>query len=243
MVREAGYGEGVNSLIPGTNPYAAAATAGVANRADPGAVYFHPGKCAAGPSFFGPWATSLSVATAAAACGGFTGFAQPTELSLTQARWLSYNVQFYLPLNFWISGGQKYIWYTNAQNATDATCTTDASGACVIYITPVNQGRSFLGPGMPAPGGVGLVGVGPPLFNLAPFISPAGTPNVNNASILYTGRDSVIKRQTYSYVAVFYDMTPNIRWGFEWGMHGTDRRDSFQDNQSHRWQFGAYYFF
>ncbi len=38
-------------------------------------------------------------------------------------------------------------------------------------------------------------------------------------------------------------MTPNIRWGFEWGVHGTDRKNSDQDNQSHRWQFGAYYFF
>ena len=41
----------------------------------------------------------------------------------------------------------------------------------------------------------------------------------------------------------FYDMTPNIRLGFEWGMHGVNRKDSDQDNQSHRWQFGAYYFF
>jgi hypothetical protein len=66
---------------------------------------------------------------------------------------------------------------------------------------------------------------------------------VNNTTALYASRDSVIKRLTYYYVAAFYDMTPNIRLGFEWGVHGTDRKDSAQDNQSNRWQFGAYYFF
>ncbi len=37
-------------------------------------------------------------------------------------------------------------------------------------------------------------------------------------------RDGSFKRLHYNYVALFYDMTPNIRWGFEWGMHGTNRR-------------------
>ncbi len=36
---------------------------------------------------------------------------------------------------------------------------------------------------------------------------------------------------------------PGDPCGFEWGMHGSNRRNSDQDNQSHRWQFGAYYFF
>jgi len=26
-------------------------------------------------------------------------------------------------------------------------------------------------------------------------------------------------------------------------MHGTNRQDFAQDNQSHRWQFGGYFFF
>ncbi len=38
-------------------------------------------------------------------------------------------------------------------------------------------------------------------------------------------------------------MTPNIRWGVEWGLHFSNRRNSAQDNQSYRWQLGAYYFF
>ncbi len=38
-------------------------------------------------------------------------------------------------------------------------------------------------------------------------------------------------------------MTPNIRLGFEWGMHGANRKDANQDNQSHRWQFAGYFFF
>jgi hypothetical protein len=44
-------------------------------------------------------------------------------------------------------------------------------------------------------------------------------------------------------VALFYDMTPNIRLGFEWGLHDTARKNSNQDNQSNRWQFGGYFFF
>ncbi len=56
-------------------------------------------------------------------------------------------------------------------------------------------------------------------------------------------RDGQIKGVTQSYVVVFYDITPNIRLGFEWGIHGTNRRRSSQDNQSHRWQFGGYFFF
>ncbi len=49
--------------------------------------------------------------------------------------------------------------------------------------------------------------------------------------------------QTHSYVALLHDMTPNIRLGFKWGMHATKRKDSTQDNQSHRWQFAGYFFF
>jgi len=217
-VSEAGYGEGVQTLIPGTNPLPGAVTMGSPNRADPGASYIHLGKCSLTQ---GPWATSVAVGNAP--CGA--GFS-PTELSLIISRWTSYNVQFYLPWNFWLSGGQKWIWYTNPQNATDATCVVNSSGGCAGFIAPVNQGRSFRGPGF-----------------LGPFLLPPGWPLTNNGSILFTGKDSVIKRQAYSYVALFYDMTPNIRWGFEWGMHGTDRRDSGQDGTSHRWQFGAYYFF
>ncbi len=218
---EGGYGEGVNGLIPGTNPLPGGITIGANNRADAGAVYFHPGKCS---GFFGPFAPSIAAGTAGqpfVPCGGPLGL-QQTELSLIQSRWVHWNVQAYLPWNLWLSGGQKYIWYTNAQNAAFQTCVTNGVGGCFAALTPVNQGRSVDGPF-------------PGLVN--------GAQIVNNASALFGGKDAVIKRQTYSFVAAFYDMTPNIRWGFEWGMHGTNRKDSAQDNQSHRWQFAAYYFF
>jgi hypothetical protein len=213
---EGGYGEGINSMIPGSNPLPAGVLVGSNNRADPGAVYFHPGKCSL--FTFSPGVQQANAGVSGTSCGG----SQETNLSLIQSRWASWSGQFYLPYGFWISGGQKWIWFTNPENATDSTCITGANGACLNFIVPVNQGRSWLGPNP---------------------LAARGAPIVNNASILYGGKDSVIKRLTYNYVSVFYDMTPNIRWGFEWGRNGTNRRDSAQDGNSHRWQFGAYYFF
>lgn len=230
VVSEGGYGEGVNSLIPGASALPGAVTPGANERADAGAVFFNPGKCNvyAGP----PGVNSLSLAAAAACNNGNprigSGTLMPTELSLIKTPWASWNVQFYLPWNFWLSGGQKWIWFPNADNAVSQTC-INVGAACgsaasgTGLITPVSQGRFN------------------PLTGQGAITAAAGVQN--QTSGLFASRDSIVKRMSYNYVALFYDMTPNIRWGFEWGMHDTDRKDSGQDANSHRWQFGAYYFF
>ncbi len=246
VVSEGGYGEGVNTIIPGTNPHPAAVTVGANERADPGAAFFNPGGC---NLWFGPGPSSAFAAgtqtsnagmsltpAAAAACNNGNrnlgpGALIPTRLSLTKTPWVSWNAQFYLPWNFWLSGGQKYIWYTNADNAVAQTCVNGVGvcGAAIAgtgLVTPVSQGR-----------------FNTEAFNVATGAKTINGATTNNTTVLFTSRDSLVKRQTYNYVALFYDMTPNIRWGFEWGMHGTNRKDSAQDAQSHRWQFGAYYFF
>jgi hypothetical protein len=222
VVSEGGYGEGVNTLIPGTNPLPGAVTVGAVNRADPGAVFFKPSSCnvVAVPPAVGAGAAGLTVVgSAAAACTNNAGLTMvPTELSMIKSAWTSYNVQFYLPFGFWVAGGQKYIWFTNADNAVSQSClnVTAIGGPCPILITPVLQGQAN------------------PI---------TGALLSNNGSNLFASRDSLIKRLTYSYVSVFYDMTPNIRLGFEWGMHNSDRKNEIQDNQSNRWQFGGYFFF
>lgn len=211
VVSEAGYGEGVNTIIPGTNPLVGATVVGVANRADPGAIYFKPSSLSCytdGPAPVG------SAIVASAACTSLVS--QPTEVGLIKTPWASYNVQFYLPAGFWLSGGQKWIWYTNADNAVAQT--SRVVGAATFIYAPVVQGN----------------------YNAATGVQ---TCVIGDCTILNAGRDSLVKRMTYSYVAAFYDMTPNIRLGLEWGMHGSNRKNSIQDNQSHRWQFGAYYFF
>ena len=220
-VSEAGYGEGVNTLIPGANPLGGM-TVGAPNRGDPGSAFFKPGSCAF------VIAPTLIAAAGTNPCAGAApagSLMLPTELSLVKAAWTSWNVQFYLPAGFWISGGQKWVWFSNADNALAQTCingaTPAACGAGAGLVTPVNQGR----------------------WNTH---TAAGINNVQGgaaAGNLLAGRDAQLKRLHYNYVAAFYDMTPNIRLGFEWGMHGTNRKDSDQDNQSHRFQVGAYYFF
>lgn len=65
----------------------------------------------------------------------------------------------------------------------------------------------------------------------------------NDGSNLFVSRDALVKRLHYTRVALFQDMTPNIRLGFEWGLMGVNRKDSAQDAQDHRWQLAAYYFF
>jgi hypothetical protein len=235
VVSEGGYGEGINDMIPGANPLPGAVTIGANERGSPGAAYFNPGKCtffnATHPfnAFAGPPGTNLNgggflTPAAAAACNNGNmrlgpDSAMPTQLSLINSAWASYNVQFYLPWNFWISGGQKWMWFTNGDNAVAQTC-LDTRGiqtcnSTLGLVAPVAQGRW----------------------------NSASNTLVNNSTSLYTSRDSLIKRLTYTYVTLFYDMTPNVRLGFEYGLHGTNRKDSAQDNQSNRFQFGAYYFF
>ncbi len=63
------------------------------------------------------------------------------------------------------------------------------------------------------------------------------------SAALFGSRDAVTKRQWQASGTLFWDMTPNIRWGAEYLLTGTNRRASYQDNQDHRIQFGAYYFF
>ncbi len=254
VVSEGGYGEGINGeAIPGTNPLGAM-TVGAVNRADPGAVYFNPSSCnaipnppATGPGVTGggiptPFVLPTILGTAAAACNNFAlggGVVNsvamvPTELSLIKTAWAGYNIQFYLPYGFWISGGQKYIWFSNADNAWAQTCLNVApgAGACGTATNPIVSPNIASSIGTITTGTQGQ-------FNpnaLATF-------QPNNSGNLLAGRDSQIKRLTYSYIAAFYDMTPNIRLGFEGGVHNTDRKNSIQDNQSWRWQFGGYFFF
>ncbi len=274
VVSEGGYGEGVNAqAIPGTNPLSASLAVGAPNRADTGAVFFKPSSCNAVPNpptaFGGVSGTGLTIVGAAlAACNnvsnGFGGLGStallpangaitnqlvmvPTELSLIKTPWASYNVQFYLPYGFWISGGQKYIWFTNVDNAFAQTCLNVAPGPGACGASPAVGALApnpLITPGG-ATGGVTFASQG--RFNQA-FVSSAqpcgGLTGVQSScSALFGGRDAQIRRLTYSYVAAFYDMTPNIRWGFEWGMNGTNRKDHEQDNQSHRWQFAGYFFF
>lgn len=215
VISEAGYGEGVNTQIPVTNPMPAAVTLSANNRADPGASFFKPGSCVSN-------ATPTMIVGAGTVNPCPAGFL-PTELSLIKTPWLSWNVQFYLPFNFWLSGGQKWIWFPNADNASAQTCITFPGATCGV-------------------GGTGLTHVAIPL--LQGRANPvSGAPLNNNTVALFGSRDSQIKRLHYNYISAFYDMTPNIRLGFEWGLHGTNRKDSDQDNHSQRWQIGAYYFF
>ncbi len=216
---EFGYGEGVHTLIPFSPFVPAAVRLGSANRADFLAGYFKPSSCTG----FGA-GTSLANTAAAGVGPAICPAGQlPTEYSLFHTPWASYNVQFYLPWNFWLSGGQKWLWFTNADNAVAQTSVNTPGGAAVVFSPgAINQGQFN-----PSTGVVTCV--------------PSG--NSGNCTALFGGRDSIVKRMHYNYVSAFYDMTPNIRWGFEWGMHGSNRRNSDQDNQSHRWQFGAYYFF
>ena len=217
---EGGYGEGLNTIIPGSNPFPAAVLLGANNRADPGGVYFKPSSCSL---ISGADVATIASTPANTVCP--TGY-QPTELSLTKAAWASYNVQFYLPWGLWLSGGQKWEWMHGGDNAIARTSilvgntwTPVVPGLTTSFTTTTNQGQ----------------------FDSANGVSTCT--NNGNCTNLNSGRDSVIKRLTYSYVAAFWDMTPNIRWGFEWGMGGANRKNSNQDNQSHRWQFGGYYFF
>lgn len=226
VISEAGYGEGVNTQVPGTNPMPLILSivqpgAGASNRADIGASFFRPSSCTA---YAGPVPAAGLTVIGTAALGTLcpAGFI-PSELSLIKTPWLSYNVQFYLPFNFWLSGGQKWIWYPNADNAGAQTCLNVPGLTC-------------------GAGGTGLTHLAIPAYNQGRFNRATGLA-LNNTSNLLSGRDATIKRQHYNYISAFYDMTPNIRLGLEWGMHGTNRKDSDQDNQSHRWQFGAYYFF
>jgi hypothetical protein len=158
----------------------------------------------------------------------------PTELSLTNTPWASYNIQFYLPYGFWISGGQKWIWYTNADNAFAQTCFNPVPGAgpCGTATNPL------ITPGVLGQAGAAAANQGQ--FN--PAYTLAAQP-ASNPSSLFGSRDAQLKRQSYSYVILFYDMTSNIRLGFEWGLHDTARKNSIQDNQSNRWQFGGFFFF
>jgi hypothetical protein len=218
VVSEAGYGEGVTGQhsvganpIPGVSP-------GANNRADIGSIFFKPSSCNAflnGPTFPGGTLTTAGMTNPCPA--GMI----PTELSLVKQSWTSYNVQFYLPMGFWLAGGQKWLWFSNADNAVAQTCINGATAAACTnaatgLVTPVVQGR---------------------------WNDATGAAVNNIATVLNGSRDALIKRLSYSYISAFYDMTPNIRLGFEWGVHDAARKDSNQDNQSHRWQFGAYYFF
>jgi hypothetical protein len=249
VVSEGGYGSGINAqAIPGTNPLSGALTVGSPNRADAGAVYFKPSSCAVlanPPSTTAVAGTGVTVIGAAAnACNATTaggaaigaGQIAPTELSLINTPWASYNIQFYLPWGFWISGGQKWIWFTNADNAFAQTCFNPQP---VVPNTPCGSATNpLITPGVL--GGAGAAASNQGQFN--PAYTFAAQP-ASNPSAIYGSRDAQIKRLNYNYVALFYDMTPNIRLGFEWGLHDTARKNSNQDNQSNRWQFGGYFFF
>ncbi len=52
-----------------------------------------------------------------------------------------------------------------------------------------------------------------------------------------------VKRFRSYWGTLFYDMTPNIRWGLEYQNVGTNRRNSLFDGAENRVHFAGYYFF
>lgn len=209
-IGEVGTGSGLG-LIPGASPLPGGTLLGVSNQAVPGAVFFVPGSC-----------TGLTAGGGAAQTATGTNICPAgmaaSEIAQVKQQWTSWGLQFYLPWNLWLSGGQKYIWFPNGDNAVAAT--TLANGS---FVNPVGQGQNRF------------------TANGTPISAP--TCEWGDCTALNTTRDSLIKRLTYSYVALFYDVNPNIRLGFEYGRHVTNRKNQIQDNSSDRWQFGAYYFF
>ena len=251
VVSEGGFGAGANGMIPGASPLLGGLQPGANNLATPGAVYFKPSSCSqiaggsgAGALLGGQPGVNLvggsvnpCTVNALNAAGGQIpaaglGVWEPTKLSTIRSDWASYNLQFYLPWNFWLSGGQKWIWFRNADNAAAQTSILMTNGQSLL-VTPAGQGQfnPLFNGGTGAATLAGQAGAGAPVCLDGECVS------------LNTTRDNAIKRLTYSYVVLFYDMTPNIRWGLEWGLHTTDRKNSIFNNQSERFQFGAYYFF
>lgn len=77
-------------------------------------------------------------------------------------------------------------------------------------------------------------------------ITPAnqgGVDGVLTQAALFGGRDALIKRQWAAFGVLFWDMTPNVRWGFEYAHMATNRRNADQDNGDNRFQLAAYFFF
>ncbi len=217
---EGGYGEGIADYIVGADPMASIGPLqlNLANvGAERGQAFFNPGKCTGGPLVPGV----VPVAAASGAAGACPAGFVPTELSLFKIATVAVTGQLYLPWNFWVSGGWRSLWYTNVDNAAAQT----SVGGVVFSPGGINQGQ----------------------FNaLAPAgACTAATPNVRTCSstVLFGGRDAQLTRQWNAFGALFYDMTPNIRWGFEYAYMGTNRRNADQSNTDHRLQFGAYYFF
>lgn len=214
-IGEVGTGWGLG-LIPGGSPLPGGVLLGVSNIAVPGALYFVPGSCTGLQAGGG----AAQAATGTNPCPA--GMA-PTEVASVRQQWMSWGLQFYLPWGFWLAGGQKYLWMPNGDNAVAGTAVNNG----LNYVNPVGQGQNnFRAAGT----GAGQVFTG-------------STCNWGDCTNLNTTRDSLIKRLTYSYITLWYDLNPNIRLGFEYGRHGTNRKNSIQDNQSDRFQLGAYYFF
>jgi len=214
VVADGGTGSGANGMVPNAAPLPGGVLVGANNIATPQAVYFNPSSCSG----------NTGGGTVVGGTNPCPAGQMPTKLDTVRSDWAGYNVQFYLPWNFWLSVGQRWMWFNNVDNAVAQTCNVLNSGAACTaanggLVTPVVQG------------------------NWNPALGGAVQCIDSQCFALNSSRDGLITRMSYSWAAVFYDMTPNIRWGFEFGVHDTNRKNSNQSNQSERVQFGAYYFF
>ncbi len=142
VVGEGGLGEGIFTLSSIAVPLPGAVALGFAQRADTNSDYFKPSSCTA--------IAGSAIGAASLAPAGLCPAGQaPTELSLVRANWASYNVQFYLPWNFWLSGGSKWGWFPNVDNASAQTCNNNTGAGCAaaaglthsVAAGSVNQGN------------------------------------------------------------------------------------------------------
>ncbi len=78
---------------------------------------------------------------------------------------------------------------------------------------------------------------------ITPTLQGQGFEVPRRSSALQTSRDALVKRSWQRNATLFWDMTPNIRWGLEWIVTRNNRRASYLNNQDHRIAFGAFYFF